>query len=142
MTVLHQKIPIFYFHLPSKVFMNFSCIRVYQNWRKIRHVTFPKFRASKVLSDLPINQFFYFCPVSNRFLEKIGRLGQSMIALWVEGGSSTGAVFGSSMYPTSPMKFCQNCQSTNFYFYLLSKVFMTGLHQNMTNDRAPPKYDK
>jgi hypothetical protein len=56
-----------------------------------------------------------------------------MIALWVEGGSITGAVFGSSMYPG---------QSTNFYFYQLSKVFMTVLHQNMTNDRAPPKYDK
>ena len=42
MTVLHQKIPIFYFHLLSKVFMNFSCIRVYQNWRKIKRVIFPK----------------------------------------------------------------------------------------------------
>ena len=41
-----------------------------------------------------------------------------------------------------PMKFCQICQSTNFYFFHLSKVFMTVLHQNMTNDRAPPKFDK
>ena len=65
-----------------------------------------------------------------------------MIALWVEGGSITGAVFRILVYPAGPMKFCQICQSTNFYFYLLSKVFMTGLHQNMTNDIAPPKYDK
>jgi hypothetical protein len=49
-----------------------------------------------------------------------------MIALWVEGGSITK---------------CQICQSTDFYFYVLSKVFMTGLHQNMKIDRAPPKYD-
>ena len=42
MTVLHGKIPIFYFHPLSKVFMNFSCIRVYQNWRKIKRVIFPK----------------------------------------------------------------------------------------------------
>jgi hypothetical protein len=49
----------FYFYLLSKVLMNFSCIRVYQNWRKIKGVIFPKFRASKVLSDLPINQFLF-----------------------------------------------------------------------------------
>ena len=42
-----------------------------------------------------------------------------------------------------PMKFCQICcQLTNFHFCQLSKVFMTVLHQNMTNDIAPPKYDK
>ena len=83
---------------------------------------------------------------------------QSMIALWVEEGGITWAVFGSSMYP---MKLCQICQSTNFYFYLLSKVFMTVfpskydkwqcstkiwqmtvLHQNLRNDRAPPKFEK
>ena len=34
------------------------------------------------------------------------------------------------------------CQSTNFYFHQLSKVFMTVLHQNMTNDNPPPNYDK
>ena len=81
-----------------------------------------------------------------------------MIALWVEGESITGAVFGSSMYP---MKFCQICQSTNFYFYQLSKVFMTVfpskydkwhcstkiwqmtvLHKNLRNDRAPPQFKK
>ena len=132
MTVLHRKIPISYFHLLSKVFMNFSCIRVYQNWRKIKGVIFPNFRASKVLSDLPINQFLFLSAFQdfilkllNRFLEKIGCLGQSMIALWVEGGSITGAVFGISMYPAGTMKLCQICQSTKFYFYLLSKVFMT-----------------
>ena len=64
-----------------------------------------------------------------------------MIAIWVEGGSITGAVFEISMYPAGPMKFCQICQSTNFYLYLPSKAFMTVLHQNMTNDRAPPKYE-
>ena len=32
---------------------------VYQNCRKIKGVIFPKFRASKVLSDLPINQFLF-----------------------------------------------------------------------------------
>ena len=84
--------------------MNFSCIRVYQNCRKIKGVIFPKFRASNVLSDLPINQFLFLSAFQdfilkllNRFLEKIGCLGQSMIALWVEGGSITGAVLGSSM---------------------------------------------
>ena len=64
---------------------------------------------------------FYFDPLSKvsssnyliGSLKKIGCLGQSLIALWVEGGSITGAVFG-----------------------------MTVLHQNMTNDRAPPKFKK
>ena len=42
MTVLHRKIPTFYWHLLSKVLMNFSCTGVYQNWRKIKRVIFPK----------------------------------------------------------------------------------------------------
>ena len=45
------------------------------------------------------------------------------------------------LHVPGPMKFCQICQLTNFYFHQLSKVFMTVLHQNMTNDNAPPKYD-
>ena len=92
MTVLHQKIQIFNFYLLSMVLMNFSCIWVYQNWRKIWHVIFPKFRASKVLSDLPI--FIFICFL--RFL-------------W-PGSTKTWQ--------------------------------LTLLHQNMTNDCAPPKFEK
>ena len=60
--------------------------------------------AYEALSNLPINQFLFLSAFQdfilkllNRFHEKIGCLGQSMIALWVEGGSITGAVLGSSM---------------------------------------------
>ena len=57
-----------------------------------------------------------------------------MIALWVEGGSITGAVFRSSMYAYEVL--------SNLPINQLSKVFMTVLHQNVTNDNAPPKCDK
>ena len=115
MTVLHWKISIFCFHLLSKVFMNFSCTQAYQNWEKIKRVIFPNF------CQICQSTNFYSYPLSKvsssnyliGSLKKIGCLGQSQIALWVERGSITGAVFG-----------------------------MTVLHQNMTNDRAPPKFKK
>ena len=57
MTALHRKIPICYFHLLSKVFMNFSCTRVYQN-QACDFSKVPSTRAYEVLSNLPFNQFF------------------------------------------------------------------------------------
>ena len=121
MTVLHQKIPTFYFPLLSKVFMNFSCTLVYQNWRKIKRVICPKISGPMKFCQICQSTNFYSYPLSKvsssnyliGSLKKIGCLGQSLIALWVEGGSITGAMFG-----------------------------MTVLHQNMTNDRAPPKFKK
>ena len=145
MTVLHRKIPIFNFHLLSM--MNFLCIRVYQNRKKkIKRVIFPKFRASKIFFffKLAYQPIFTFI----RFLRFHLRITSSVP--WKKLGAYDCPLGWRGKYYRSclrnfhePMKFCQICcQLTNFHFYQLSKVFMTVHHQNMTNDNAPPKYDK
>ena len=73
-----------------------------------------------------------------------------MIALWVEEGGITGAVFGSSMYPGqwSFFKFVNQpififIRFLRFLWPCSTKIWqMTVLHQNLRNDRAPPKFKK
>ena len=73
-----------------------------------------------------------------------------MIALWVEGESITGAVFGSSMY-LGLWSFVNFANQPIFIFIRFlrflwpcsTKIWqMTVLHQNLRNDRAPPKFKK
>ena len=47
----------------------------------------------------------------------------------------------SSMYP-GVKSFVRISNQPIFIFYWLSKVFMTVFHQNLTNDRVPPNFEK
>ena len=106
------------------------------SWCRIHLLRFVRNYALTLLFSLLRNSFHYYqlpwknwvpravydCPLGWR-----GRYNRSRVR---------------KFHVPGPMKFFQICQSTNFYFYPLSKVFMTVLHQNMTNGTAPQKYDK